>query len=199
MAHRQVELSTKQLDQLVALYAQNLSDEDVATYFGVHRKALHRWIRRRENSEIRQRIEQAKVMAKARIRESVFRKGTGHPYREGRPKVIVDGKVIDDGEPAQAAVPGNLDAAKYWQANNDEWRDVKQIEASGPKGEPLGLQVPHMSTRELANYVLTALKEGIVKADGLLPKPPQNGTQSPQRADVRAIDADYTIEPPISQ
>lgn len=186
MGHKLIDLSTEQIKQMIALFAQNMSNKDVATYFGIHQRALRNWIHRRTNAEIRQRIEQAKVMAKAKMREAVFRKGVGQPYRQGRPQVIQDGKVVDEGQADQTAIPGDLTAAKYWQANNDEWNDVSKTELSGPDGKPISLQVPNMSTRELASYVVQAIRDGVVKLDGL-PKP-----KPPQRAEVRAIDADFT-------
>lgn len=203
MALRRLELQNSQIKELVNLYRHGMPDEDVATYFGVHVKVMRRWMHKRENFEIVQEIERAKVIAKVSMRQALFSKGVGSRYQEGRPKVIKikDGREVieDQGQPAVAAIPGDLQAQKFWLMNCDDskkWADTKSTQLSGPNGEPLQVRFERMSNGQLTDYILSAIKDGTLPADGL-----KAITQKPKREQLplRKEQEIQDIEPVESQ
>jgi DNA-binding transcriptional MerR regulator len=173
MAFQKIDLTLEQINALINLYANAFTDEEIATYFGCTEKALRNWLKKRDREEVRQRIEKAKVEAKVIMRQAVFQKARGTPYKAGRPKIIEDGKVKDEGEPAQVAIPGNLQAQQYWLENMDskQWKRRNDFSFTTPLKEH-ALKVEGMSDKEIVDFVVSSFGEGIIsdQMKSLLPK-----------------------------
>lgn len=187
MARKEVEFTRSQINELVGLYTQGMTEEQIASFFGITEQALKRFIKKRHNADLRQRIKSQRIAAIAKMRQSLYTKGIGISFREGTPRVIEDGKVTEEGQAASLAIPGSLSAMKFWMINCDEekeWKDIRQTQLAGPDGEKLFDQVSNMNEKELINIVIDAIKEGIVPLDKVLPLAQNEG---------RRVEANYKI------
>jgi hypothetical protein len=154
---------------MLNLYRLGFSNEKVATHLGVGVKQLERYIDRRANAQIKQMIQQEQIKAVAAVRSALLQKAIGSRYREGRPKVIEvlpDGKRIvrDEGEPAQLAIPGDLGAMKFYLMNCDNEKNWLAEKQNGSAGPGSGEVTEQMSERQIVDYIMEAVKDGLVPA-----------------------------------
>lgn len=176
-----VELNQSQVEEMILLYTHGMNDAQIASYFMVAVKGLQVWIHKRQNTVIRLRIEQAKVMALARMRQALYTKGIGQQYREGRPRVVENGIVVDQGQPAQAASPGDLAAQKYWLENCDDtkhWIGYKSPQTPETEDGSMLAKVSRMSENELINFIIDKMKDGLIPKEQILGRP-QRALPSP--------------------
>jgi hypothetical protein len=113
--------------------------------------------------------------------------GIGTPYREGRPKVIENGKVIDEGQPAQAAQAGNLAAVKYWQQNCDDlkdWHDTKDYSIATESRQILNIN--GMSEEQLVEFIVTGIQKDMKR------KLNRIESRSPKVGAAKIEDAQFT-------
>jgi len=141
MARAQIELTAEQKNGLVALYRHNFEDDAVAEFFGFRTKSLQRYLKKKENLELRHQIKQAKIVARLAMRQKLYDIG---------------------------ATEGKLEAIKYWLQNcDDEWRDVVSHEVSGPGKKPMEFQPHEMTKAQLVNYIVSAIADGQVNLKGI--------------------------------
>ena len=78
------------------------------------------------------------------------------------PEIIRDGVVVRKGEPAQAPIPGDITAIKWWQSNLDkeQFKNVQQTQIAGADGGELEFVVKNKSEKALIDTIISAISEG---------------------------------------
>ena len=193
MAFRKIDLTESQKIEALNLYRNNMTDQDVADYFGIHIKTYQRWLKRRVNAPFRQRIKQVQVQAIALVRQALLQKAIGQQYKPGRPRVIENGKVVDEGEPATAAIPGNMNAIQYWLQNCDPrkvWRNIKEHALTNSPKSPQ-LETDKMTDKELSDYILRGIQDGLIPMSKLQIAHEETRESLPLD---KAVDATFTEE-----
>ncbi len=103
------------------------------------------------------------MLANIAVRNALFMKAIGQPYKEGKPEIVRDGVIVQKGEPSQAPIPGDINAIKWWQANLDkeQFKNTQQI--AGPNGGELEFVVKNKSEKELVDTIVSAISEGLIE------------------------------------
>lgn len=191
MAFQRITLTPEQQAQAINLYRNNMGDDDVAEFLGMHLKSYRAWLKRREQAEFRQRVKQAQIQTVAMVRQALLTKAIGTTYKAGRPAVIQDGKVVDQGETSQAAIPGNLNAMQYWLQNCDVkkiWRNIREHAlTNSPKTNQL--ETESMSDSELVEIIMKGIQDGVIPMSRLKMLPEETRSSLPPD---QAVDATFT-------
>ena len=147
------------------MYRLQYSEEQIALALGVTINSLHRFLNRRANRPLRERCRQGRMLANIAIRNALFMKAIGTPYKEGKPEIIKDGVVMQKGEPAQAAIPGDINAIKWWQANldKDQFKNIQQTQLTGASGGELEFTIKNKSEKELMEIIVEAITDGLIE------------------------------------
>lgn len=146
------------------MYRLQYSETQIAQALGITLNSLHRFLNKAPNRQLRERCYQERVLANIAVRNSLFLKAIGTPYKEGKPEIIENGKLIQKGEPAQAPIPGDINAIKWWQANLDkeQFKNVQQTQLTNSTGGDLEFIVKNKSEKELMELIVSALAEGLI-------------------------------------
>jgi len=149
---------------IVSLYGLGYNEERIALYYGIHRASFERFLKNRENVILREKCKIAKMKAMVMLRQSLYMKAVGRPYRKGVPTIVDEnGNVIREGTPDQAAIPGDFVALKYLLFNMDNdhpWREQRFERDFMPQGDG-DSSLKGKSNRELDDLLLKAAKEGL--------------------------------------
>jgi hypothetical protein len=116
-------------DQARKLCLLGCTDEELASFFGVHVRTIHRW--KDEFPAFCHSINEGKVIADAQVADSLYRRATGE-------EVIVE-KAVKNADGSYEAmrlkqfIPGDVTAQRLWLLNRrrENWRDKQDIEHSG--------------------------------------------------------------------
>jgi hypothetical protein len=171
MAFKSLKLSTDGEKRLINMYRLQYSEENIALALGISVKSLERFMKKAQNRLLRERCRQERMLANIAVRNSLFMKAVGTPYKEGKPEIWRDGILVQKGEPAQAPVPGDIKAIQWWQENLDkeQFKRVQQTQLTGADGGALEVAVKNKSEKELMEIIISAITEGIIDIQALLP------------------------------
>jgi hypothetical protein len=175
MAYKTLRLSAEGEKRLINMYRLQYSENEIAQALGVTLNSLGRFMNKSANRLLRERCRQERMLANIAVRNALFMKAIGTPYKEGKPEIIKDGITIQKGEPAQAPVPGDINAIKWWQVNldKDTFKNIQQTQLSGPGGGDLEFIVRNKSEKELIDTIVSAITEGLVEIPLSLLNSPQ--------------------------
>lgn len=164
MAFKTLQLSPEGEKRLINMYRLQYSEVQISEALGVTVKSLQRFMKRAQNRLLRERCRQERVLANIAVRNALFLKAIGTPMREGKPDVYRDGVLVEKGIPAQAPIPGDINAIKWWQVNLDRevFKNVQQTQLTGPGGGELEFIVKNKSEKELIDTIVSAITEGLI-------------------------------------
>lgn len=104
-----------------------LTDEELATFFGVHVSTYYRW--QADNSGFREAVNEGKVIADANVADSFYKRATGEHVEIEKIRV---NKVTGEAEviKVKTYIPGEAPAALNWLKNRQptKWRDKQEID-----------------------------------------------------------------------
>ena len=120
--------SPEYVGQAEKLCRLGATDDELADFFGVSVRTLHRW--KSENDEFCHSIKSGKEVADERVERSLYARALGYEHPE------VDIRVIDHAivqTPIRKYYPPDTTAAIFWLKNRRpaQWRDKQDIEHSG--------------------------------------------------------------------
>lgn len=121
----------KQAEKLCALGA---TDIELADFFGVDVRTLHRW--KSEHDKFCHSIKVGKEIADDRVERSLFARANGYEHDEVDIRVV--NQVIVQ-TPIRKFYPPDTTAAIFWLKNRKpkEWRETKAVELTGAEGGPV--------------------------------------------------------------
>lgn len=171
MAFKKLTLSPEGEKRLINMYRLQYSEENIALALGVTVNSLQRFMNNKKNVLLRERCRQERMLANIAVRNSLFMKAVGTPYKEGKPEIWREGVLVQKGEPAQAPVPGDINAIRWWQENldKDQFKRVQQMQLANSSGGDLEFTIKNKSEKELLDIIVSAITEGIVELQSLLP------------------------------
>jgi hypothetical protein len=123
----------KQAEKLCALGA---TDQELADFFGVDVRTVHRW--KADHPAFCQSLKAGKELADARVERSLYHRAIG--YEQDEVKIFMpSGKDDPVYAPYRAKVAPDTTAAIFWLKNRrpDLWRDKVHQEHTGADGGPL--------------------------------------------------------------
>lgn len=123
---------TAQAEKLANLGA---TDREVAEFFEVDERTLHRW--KHDHPEFCQSLKVGKEAADQRVEQSLYRRALGYSHDAVKIAVNADGKVTE--VPFVEHYAPDTTAAIFWLKNRDpdRWRDVSRQERTGADGGPI--------------------------------------------------------------
>lgn len=116
-------------EQATKLALLGLTDEEMATYFGVTPQTFYNW--QKAHIAFFEAVQEGKVKADAEVAHSLYKKATGITYQVERLRKNKDG----DSEVFKLSVyePPDTAAMKQWLANRrrGNWSETQKVEHSG--------------------------------------------------------------------
>lgn len=148
---------TKYAEQVSKLCALGATDEEIADFFGVSVRTIHRW--KLQHEDFCHALKSGKELADDRIERSLYQRASGYTYVEQQAfkvktvqydngKRILETEEIKVVDVERYAVPDTT-AAIFWLKNrrSEDWRDVSRHEVGKPG------DFDRMSKDELAEYI----------------------------------------------
>lgn len=122
------------VEQAAKLAALGATDREVAEFFGVDERTLHRW--KHEKQEFCQALKVGKESADERVEQSLYRRAVGYSF-DSEKVFQFQGKVVR--AETVEHVPPDTTAAIFWLKNRKpaDWRDKREMEHTGPDGGPI--------------------------------------------------------------
>ena len=115
-----------QVERLCALGA---TDDEIASFFGIHRATVYRW--KLDYPEFCDAIKSGKVHADERVERSLYQKATGYSYTEQEAIKVKVGQYEEKVEVVEVVkhAPTDTTAAIFWLKNrrSDAWRDKSEV------------------------------------------------------------------------
>lgn len=104
------------------------TDREVAEFFEVDERTLHRW--KHQHAEFCQSLKVGKSAADARVEQSLYRRAVGYSFDAEK---VFQFRGIIVRAPTVEHVPPDTTAAIFWLKNRDpeNWRDKQEHEHSG--------------------------------------------------------------------
>lgn len=129
------------VEQAEKLSALGLTDMEIADFFGVSVRTMHRW--KAESEEFCHALKAGKSHSDARTERSLFQKANGYEYVEQQAIKVKTGPHEEKIEIVEVErhAPPDTTAAIFWLKNRkpQEWRDRRETELSGPDGGPVSV------------------------------------------------------------
>ena len=128
---RPTELTQAVIEQAPKLYELGLTDAEVADFFEVSVRTIHRW--KLVSEAFCHSTKLGKMAADERVEKSLYHRALGYEHDEVDIKVI-GGEIVKT--PIRKFYPPDTTAAIFWLKNrkSQEWRDIKAVELSGKDG-----------------------------------------------------------------
>ena len=108
------------VSQAEKLAALGLTDAEIATFFGVAARTLHRW--KINYPEFAESLTEGKRMPDERVRQKLYQRAVGYEIVSEKlfayQGVVTRAKIVEH-------IPGDVTAQIFWLKNRqpDEWRD----------------------------------------------------------------------------
>lgn len=116
------------VEQAAKLCALGATDIEIADFFSVDVRTLHRW--KGENPEFCHSLKVSKEIADNRIERSLYAKANGYEHDEVDIRVIMNDIVKT---PIRKFYPPDTTACIFWLKNRqpEKWRDKHDVEHTG--------------------------------------------------------------------
>ena len=120
-----------QAEKLCALGATDL---EIADFFEVDVRTIHRW--KSEHDNFCHALKMGKEIADERVTRSLFARANGYEHDEVDIRVV-NGEIVQT--PIRKFYPPDTTAAIFWLKNRRpaEWRETKAVELTGKDGGPV--------------------------------------------------------------
>lgn len=133
MVGRPTKYKPEYAEQAEKLCRHGLTDFEIAEFFGVSVRTLHRW--KAENEDFCHSIKSGKTVADERVERALYERASGYAFIEQQAIKVKTGKdqeevkVVD----VEKQVPPDTTAAIFWLKNRRpaDWRDKQELEHSG--------------------------------------------------------------------
>lgn len=105
-----------------------LTDEEMATFFGVHVSTYYRW--KADNPAFHEAVNAGKIIADANVAESLYKRATGEHVQIEK---IVKKDGVHEVIKVMTYIPGEAGAAMNWLKNRrrQDWQDKVDVNHSG--------------------------------------------------------------------
>lgn len=125
--------------QVYKLCLMGARDQDIATFFEVHRDTIFQWASL--YPEFAEARKKGKLAADAEVAHSLFSRAMGVTLN--KQKVLSSGEIVD----YQEQLPPDVRAAEYWLKcrKRDNWNPKNQVELSGDQSNPLAFLLTDMA------------------------------------------------------
>lgn len=122
------------VEQAKKLCRLGATDIEIADFFGVDVRTLHRW--KGEHKEFCHALKSGKSDADERVERSLFARANGYEHDEVDIRVVGT-KLVKT--PIRKFYPPDTTAAIFWLKNRrpKEWRETKAVELTGADGGPM--------------------------------------------------------------
>lgn len=125
--------------QAAKLCALGLTDVEIAEFFDVSVRTLHRW--KAEDDQFCHSLKAGKAVADDRVERALFERATGFSWIEQQAIKIKVGpheekiEVVD----VERQAPPDTTAGIFWLKNRrpEQWREMKAVELTGADGGPV--------------------------------------------------------------
>jgi hypothetical protein len=133
-AGRPSKFKPEYIEQANKLCKLGATDSELADFFGVDIRTIHRW--KNESDKFCHSLRIGKMEADARVERSLFSRALGYEHPEVDIRVV-DKEIIQT--PIIKYYPPDTTAAIFWLKNRKptEWRDKQDVEHTGPNGGPV--------------------------------------------------------------
>lgn len=138
--------------QAEKLCAIGATDAEVADFFGVSVRTVHRW--KHANDEFCHALKVGKDVADDRVERSLYQRAIG--YEQEEVKIFMPaGAENPVYAPYTAKIAPDTTAAIFWLKNRrkDEWRDVKASEITGADGGPVRTEETGAGAAKIAAFL----------------------------------------------
>lgn len=128
--------------QAEKLCRKGFTDQEMADFFEVEVRTLHRW--KATHEAFCHALQAGKEIADDRVERSLFARATGYEHDEVDIRVV-GGEVVQT--PIRRFYPPDTTACIFWLKNRrkEAWRDKQDHELSGAGGGPLQVVVRRFS------------------------------------------------------
>lgn len=137
------------------------TDGELAEFFGVSTRTIHRW--KHIHDDFCHSIRSGKEKADERVERSLYQKAVGYDFTEQQAVKI---KVDQHKEEVEVVnverhAPADTTAAIFWLKNRrkNDWRDKHDHEVSGVDGDPI--EIKATASRDLAKAIAIVLAKGM--------------------------------------
>lgn len=123
--------------QAAKLCALGATDVEIADFFEVDVRTIHRW--KGEFDEFCHSLRSGKEVSDERVERSLFARANGYEHDEVDIRVV-SGEIVQT--PIRKYYPPDTTAAIFWLKNRrpDLWRDKVEQTITGPNGGPVQVQ-----------------------------------------------------------
>ncbi len=123
--------------QAAKLCALGATDVEIADFFEVDVRTIHRW--KGEFEEFCHSLRSGKEVSDERVERSLFARANGYEHDEVDIRVV-SGEIVQT--PIRKYYPPDTTAAIFWLKNRrpDLWRDKVEQTITGPNGGPVQVQ-----------------------------------------------------------
>ena len=106
---------------------EGLTTEEMATELGVPRRTFRDWCEKHQ--ALREALEEGRLIADARVEDSLYRRALGYEYEEVE---VVESSGGRRERTIRKHIPPDVTACIFWLKNRrpQAWRDVSRIEAT---------------------------------------------------------------------
>lgn len=128
------------VEQAQKLAALGATDREVAEFFNVDERTLHRW--KHEHEDFCQSLKLGKEASDARVEQSLYRRAIGYDHDATKIAVNAQGEVTQ--VPFTEHYPPDTTAGIFWLKNRrpDQWREKVMTEHSGSVTYTIATGVP---------------------------------------------------------
>jgi hypothetical protein len=132
------------IEQAEKLCRLGATDVEIADFFEVSVRTLHRW--KAEHEGFCHSIKAGKEVADSRVERSLFARATGYEHDEVDIRVV-GGEIVQT--PIRKFYPPDTTAAIFWLKNRkkEEWRDKVETELTGANGGPVRIVATPLDER----------------------------------------------------
>lgn len=125
------------VDQVRKICALGATDAEVAEFFGVSVRTIHRW--KLVHDDFCQALTAGKAIADDRVERSLYQKATGYDYTEQQAIKLKVGQHEEKVEVVDVTrhSPSDTTAAIFWLKNRrpDDWREKTELAVSHTYGD----------------------------------------------------------------
>jgi hypothetical protein len=141
MAGRPTKFKEEYIHQARVAFGEGFTDAKFATLIGIGKRTFHEW--RQNNEDFDKAVQEGKdEFDTNKMEASLKKRGLGFRYTETTREPDENGKLQIVKTVSKLVIPDTT-AMIFWLKNrrSDRWRDVKAVEASGPDGGAMPIEL----------------------------------------------------------